>query len=146
MPSRAPLQHLSLVAHPRRRPSARVGVARALGASEGAALLSQVADAVEAAKDVARAWRDAPRGVDRADALQRELRPLVFAGNCLWAAADAAQEREALIDLQRYAAVVIEALQAAKQDVGAALVFRAEHRLRAMMTVAGEATDPARAG
>lgn len=112
----------------------RAGSARALTADDVHRLLEQLADVVTAVKEVMGAATD-PHARRR---LELEVRPMVFAGNCLWAAADGWQEHEALVDLHEYAPLaldrVLQMRDAAGQALAAAALFRAEHALRALVT------------
>lgn len=70
---------------------------------------------------------------------------MVFAGNCLWAAADGWQEHEALVDLQRYGAAALDRVVHMRDGAGEALdaaaLFRTEHALRALVTTVLDALE-----
>lgn len=115
------------------RRSPRAGSARVLGAGDVHRLLEQLADVVTSAKEVMRASSD----VHARRRLEADVRPMVFAGNCLWAAADGWQEHEALADLHKHGPLALERVlqmrDAAGKALDAAALFRAEHALRALV-------------
>lgn len=136
-----------------RRRAPRAGSARALTAGDVHRTLEQLADVVTAVRDIARPPTEAhgpaasrphqgppAHAIAARRSLERDVRPLVFAGNCLWAAADGWQEHEALGDLQRYGGRALESALKMREGTGEALdaaaLFRTEHALRALvMTV-----------
>jgi hypothetical protein len=124
----------------------RAGSTRALTPGDVHRLLEQLADVVTAVKDVMRASTD-PHARRR---LEMEVRPMVFAGNCLWAAADGWQEHEALVDLHKYGPLALDRVLQMRDGTGQALdaagLFRAEHALRALVTTVLEDIDASLAG
>jgi hypothetical protein len=124
----------------------RAGSTRALTPGDVHRLLEQLADVVTAVKEVMRASTD-PHARRR---LEMEVRPMVFAGNCLWAAADGWQEHEALVDLQKYGPLALDRVLQMRDGTGQALdaagLFRAEHALRALVTTVIDDIDTSLAG